>query len=171
MITDKPPASEMPQMFLCEKTRMRLTAGGCAKLWLSTEERRPKAWEGRHACLACPIGAANAGRTVVVTALATEAWRMVCPRCRTPTDRLINHRFCVSCYNRHREAMIGRNGKGGLPWMLLTRLHAEVAAVFDGDSVQIVRETEVVDLEELIILQARNSTRPLAFGRPANVAA
>jgi hypothetical protein len=165
----------LPELFLCEKTQMRLTRPGCARLWVAAndKDRRPREWEGKFACLACPLGARHAEKPISATAPLQEAWRMCCPRCRRLTLRIIKNRFCPSCYNRAREASSGvmANAKGSPPIKILEKLHPESVAVSDGETIKTVREAAVYDLEELIIVQARLATRPLAFGRVGHVGA
>jgi hypothetical protein len=63
------------------------------------------------------------------------------------------------------------NSKGAPPKKILEKLHPESVAVFDGERTHMVREDAVYDLEELIIVQARLATKPLAFGRVGYVGA
>jgi hypothetical protein len=162
-------ALALPELFLCERTQMRLTRPGCARLWEAANDKdhRPKEWEGKHKCIACPVGSIHAQKPISATAPLQENWRMCCPRCRRLTLRIINNRFCPSCYNRAREASSGvmANAKGSPPVKILEKLHPESVAVSDGETIKTVREAAVYDLEELIIVQARLATRPLAFGR------
>ncbi|WP_158933017.1 hypothetical protein [Acidisphaera sp. S103] len=157
------------EMMRCDKRSMTLSKAGCARLWLSAQEDRPKEWEGRFACIGCRVGAMGAGKPMPVTTEAVEAWRNVCPRCRRPAQRMIGNRFCVSCWNRNREATVMKNSKGNPPQVLLARLHSEIVAVSDGAATRVVREESVVDLAEIIVLHARAATGALAFSRPAAV--
>jgi hypothetical protein len=156
------------EMMRCDKRSMTLSKMGCARLWLSAHENRPKEWEGRFGCIGCRVGAASAGRPMPVTAEAVEAWRMVCPRCRRPASRMISDRFCISCWNRNREATVTlKNSKGNPPKILLDRLHSEIVMVSDGATARLVREDSVVDLAEVMVLHARAAVGALAFSRPA----
>jgi hypothetical protein len=152
------------EVFRCDRRQMTLSRPGCAKLWESALRNRPEPYEGRFACLACPIGAANAGKPIIVTASATELLRMVCPRCRNPASRLIHSRLCISCYNRHREALAGKNAKGGRP-LLCDKLHVQRVAVSDGRVERIVRQNNVVDAPEVMFLLAKSARAVMSFGR------
>lgn len=106
------------EMIECERQRMRLSKAGCARLWRSAQERKPEPWEGRAHCRTCPIGAACAGVAAApaATAAAAEKLRPTCGRCGKVSDRFIHARgICISCYNREREARIGRNRRGNAP--------------------------------------------------------
>jgi hypothetical protein len=157
------------EMMRCDKRSMTLSKAGCARLWLSAQEKenRPKEWEGRFSCIGCRVGAMSAGKSMPVTAEAVEAWRMVCPRCRKPAQRMIKERFCISCFNRAAEVLRGKNSKGNPPKILLDRLHSEIVVVSDGATTRIVSEDSVVDLAEVIVLHARTASGALAFSRPA----
>lgn len=169
-----PPSIPMvsPELVSCEPMSARMTKPACVKMWQASQDRRPEPWQSRHHCIACPTGAERAGRAISPTAPAQEVWRMCCPRCRRLTTRLIGKRLCPSCYNRTLEVIKGRNGKGGIPWQTLERLHPESMVMSDGASVRLLHNDMVADAEELIIVNARVATGPVMFGRrPVNVAA
>lgn len=158
------------EMMRCDRRNMTLSRPGCAKLWLSAntgeKDRRPKPWEGRAACVACPLGATNAGVEQSPVAGAVESIRMICPRCERPAQRLIHDRLCVSCYNREREVRIGRDRKGNRPG-LTDRLHGVSLAITDATGTTRIRQVEVVSCVEAMIAAARKATGWMAFGRPA----
>lgn len=152
------------EMMRCEKRSMTLSTAGCSKLWLSAEENRPKEWEGRFACLACPIGARNSGRAVIQTAGAVEMIRMMCPRCFRPAQRLVQDYLCISCYNRHCEVLRGRNAKGNRP-QLADMLRSEIIVVAEGIVERTVRRDMVTGPAEIIIAAAKKTSSTMAFGR------
>ena len=154
--------SAAPVLFDCARRSLRLTGGWCARLFLSARADRPQPHEGRHACLACPVGAAHAG-VAAPAPPAIEALHAVCSRCRRVSGRLIQGHLCVSCYNRDREARLGRNCKGGVP-RLVARLHHFRVAVTDAAGHARTVERESVDLAELLIATAQAATGPLTIG-------
>lgn len=158
-----PAALDPLRMFDCGPKSMRLSVGGCARLWRSAQEHRPEPWEGRAACLVCPVGAANAGMRVSPVATLTEALRIVCSRCLNPTPRLINERFCISCYNRHCEALRGRNARGGRP-KLADQLMTMQAAVSSDGVVKLVVEAHASGGAELMVNHSRHAESVQAFG-------
>lgn len=157
------------EMMRCDRRNMTLSRPGCAKLWLSAntgeKDRRPKPWEGRAACVACPLGATNAGVEQSPVAGAVESIRMICPRCERPAQRLIHDRLCVSCYNREREALIGKNAKGGRP-RLCDVLHQESVVVVERGIARLVRVGPVTSAAEVVIGLSRRASCPPLFGRP-----
>lgn len=160
---NSPAAREPLKMFDCEPQRMRLTVGGCARLWRGAQERRPGAWEGRHACVACPVGAKHAGINISPVARETEVLRTVCCRCQKPAMRLINNRHCISCYNRHAEALKGKNARGGRP-ALCDHLREVGVAVSAGDDVRVEIEPFVTGAAEVLIDRARKADGIMCFG-------
>jgi Zn finger protein HypA/HybF involved in hydrogenase expression len=150
-------------MMRCDRQNMALSVQGCAKLYTSTIALRPQPWEARFGCLACPIGAANAGHPVVTTSESTELLRTICPRCRRRAFRVIQNRLCVSCWNREREVRVGRNGKGGKPRLVLEPV---VMAVVSSDAVRTIEAPMMSGMIEAMIAAARSATGPVAFGRP-----
>jgi hypothetical protein len=99
----------LPDLFACARHNMRLTATGCARMWLTTRDLQnaPKPWEGRSGCTTCPVGATHAGQALSPVAAYALAVRKICPRCRRVAERLVHGRLCISCYNRDREAKLG----------------------------------------------------------------
>lgn len=164
----------LPATFFCERQAMTLSEKGCVRLWKSARERRPDAWEGRHNCLNCPIGAANAGVSApeASAARASEALRMICPRCTRPAGRLVNAELCVSCYNRKREIARGRNCKGNPPIVLQSRLRDVTLCVsHDGTPAPAVEMfPAVMSLAEAMILAAKRANGPVTFSLPAPAA-
>ncbi len=75
--------------------------------------------------------------------------------------RLINGRYCISCYNRTAEAVRGRNSKGTRP-RLADVIHPEALAV--GSS--IVRIDHVVSRPEALVIAARQAGPGCIVGVP-----
>lgn len=154
---------QLPEMITCDRVGMRLTKAGCSKLFLSAQENRPAPHEGRFHCLTCQVGAANAGVALAPTAEGVEAIRTLCPRCQERTDRLIKGRLCVSCYNRQREVLIGKNRKGGVP--RLTRiLHKRPILVVDNTGPRTVETDLVVSSAEAVFAMSHSAPGSVAFG-------
>ncbi len=152
------------ELFTCTKTGMRLTPAGCGRLYLSTHEKRPKEWEGRFACLGCQVGKVNAGGEPAGPAeLAAEVWHDVCARCLTSGSRVINGRLCVSCYNRDREAAIGRDRKGHRP-VLADAIHPVTIVMQRGDQVERLHADRVLAAAEMMVAAAKAQKTSLTFG-------
>lgn len=147
----------------CERRACSLTVTSCAASWNAAQRRRPEPWEGLWHCRSCPIGAANAGKPTTINA--ADDLQAICPRCARHAFRLIKGRLCVSCYNREREARIGRNAKGSKP-RLCGQIHSERIAVFAGESLRVSSFHDVVTLSEAMVLAAKQANAPeITFGR------
>lgn len=149
----------------CDRRALTLSRDGCAASWRAAERKRPDPWEGRWHCRACPVGAAHAGRPQAETAAVVESLQRVCPRCGRRAMRIIQGRLCVSCYNREREVLKGRNAKGGVP-QLTAVLHDEtVLIVRDG---LLFRHTlrRVTGATEAMLTLGKAATGALLFSRP-----
>ena len=159
-------------MFNCDRQGARLTKSACARMWQSARDRRPAPWEGRSACVGCPLGALHAGVApeVATAARAEETLRRVCPRCSRATSRLINKQFCVSCYNRTREVARGRNAKGNPPVQVAARLHRVAMAVGrPGAAPSVEVFSGVTGRVEAMLLAAKRSATgagPIRFAPP-----
>jgi hypothetical protein len=129
---------------------------------------KPAEWEGRYACVTCPLGAVNAGVQLAATASLSEALRTVCPRCLQLRTRFIGGERCVSCYNRERELRIGRNAKGRLPVLLASRLHVRPLIRVGADCVAVlIQSAPIVGLVEALVSEARYAQAPFAYARVA----
>ncbi|MDP3328739.1 hypothetical protein [Parvibaculum sp.] len=99
-------------------------------MWREAQTAEGLKAERLEVCRLCPIGAAHAGE--VVTATSRLFGSMICPRCRRGTTRMINGTRCVSCYNREREFMAGKNAKGTAPVKLGPLYPISVSYMIDG---------------------------------------
>jgi hypothetical protein len=89
--------------FNCEAQRCMLSESSCA-----SQFNRAKG--GTSKCSDCKVGAEHAGE-----AIDYSFPEKMCCRCGETDKRLIGKRVCVSCYNREREYLSGRNAKGKFP--------------------------------------------------------
>jgi hypothetical protein len=159
--------TEAPAIALvdCARRPLRLTSFACAKFWLSSNPVSPPAWEGRVACHGCPAGAARAGVKLDPAMALRERLAPICPRCRRASDRIIQGRLCIGCYNRHLEVIKGSNGKGGFPRRAAGRLHTFAVMAVEGGAVQRIQESLCCGPMELAFARARRTkNRDLAFG-------
>jgi hypothetical protein len=156
------------EIFLCERRTLTLSTAGCAKLYISANGggKRPEAYEGRSACVTCPIGAFNATGKVQnpITVLANSI-RLLCPRCGRLAECLINGTLCRSCHARHLEGIARKNAKGTVP-ALSAKLHTERVAVSSSTArPHIVSNRGVASLPEAIIHMSKSATGPTTYGR------
>ncbi len=150
-------------MMDCTSKNLRLTRSGCFRLWRGAQEDEPSAWEGRSVCVACMTGARNAGYAPSPVAQMVRDLQRICSRCLHPAPRLINGRYCISCYNRHREALRGRNARGSRPKICGSLLSVKVAKLVGGEAISII-EHNVLGASETMLSQARQALSPIGFG-------
>lgn len=116
-------------LFLCPKIpgALRLSSSSCSALW--KRGQKANGWESAFLCRGCLIGATHANATVRIAPK-----QGMCCRCGATGLRLIDKRICISCYNRQRERIAGRDRRGKVPitapWVRL------VAVSVHGDVVQ-----------------------------------
>lgn len=89
--------------FNCSSLRAMLSVKSCANRFSTANHE--------STCHACEIGAAHAGKNVAHRTIP----RMSCCRCHEQAPRLVSGGICISCYNRQREVLMGRNAKGTRP--------------------------------------------------------
>lgn len=95
--------------FRCEPLKAALSAKSCGQ---NHSERR------NESCVQCAIGRHHADEHELRVHRAKPTG--VCIRCeRRTTRRMLEHGICISCYNRQREVVRGRNGKGVPPLLQL----------------------------------------------------
>lgn len=99
-------------------------------------------------CRACEIGAMHAGKKIVKRPAAH-----LCARCGRESQRLIRGAICVSCYNREREYLLGRNAKGTTPTHARPVRAEEVCSQFG----KLVIMSRVADTEEAMLAILRRS--------------
>lgn len=153
----------MPELVECSRRKMRLTEPSCVRFWQSANPVAPPPWEGRASCHVCPQGAARAGVNLDPMADARRRLAPVCPRCANVSDRLINNRVCVSCYNRERELLIGRNAKGTVP-RLAPPLGVITRVVACGTLITQQSVLNVTSAIEAAIIIAKTATEPFMIG-------
>ncbi len=99
--------------FVCPRHtgNLTLSTDSCAALWLRAKKARYEPGSTIGICKGCDIGAQHAGRKnePVVPVVAG------CVRCHRASLRLVNNLTCISCYNRERELVQGRNARGCKP--------------------------------------------------------
>ncbi|WOL24280.1 hypothetical protein fHeYen801_070 [Yersinia phage fHe-Yen8-01] len=153
--------SELPDkpMFFCERRQATLQVASCAAQWqLANKNNNP---ECSRQCQTCPIGAYHSGEGDVTMSKLRGV--EICSRCQRVGLRLIGHDVCVSCWNRQREVLVGKNARGKKPQnhppLLPVALNVKV-----GGNVRVIRKQYATSIDELIIGQLRDNTRQVYFG-------
>lgn len=111
--------------FVCPSGYGTLSDKACARNFSEATSAKSRAIRRMELCDGCETGAAHAGVTEI------EVRRdagLVCARCEKPATRLIRGSVCVSCYNREREVLIGKNAKGQVP-VRCSKLYQEMISV------------------------------------------
>lgn len=100
------------QTIVCERHAgsLTLSAESCADMW--RRARKAKPWDSLYPCRDCQVGAVRAGSAQSAAHVPPVS---LCCRCGRSDLRLVLGQICVSCYNREREARIGRNRRGKAP--------------------------------------------------------
>lgn len=143
--------------FRCDRMRATLSTEACSASW----RRADAVPDGRNNnCRLCPIGAVHAGE--VAASMSPLKGTLTCARCHRTAGRLIGSMVCVSCYNRAREVLIGRNAKGTAP-VKLCALNARRLRYRHGDDLLTLRVRHSVDTDELMVAVLRDSKQSVVF--------
>lgn len=143
--------------FRCERMRATLSTAACKDSWRRADELN----DGSHSsCRLCPIGAVHAGE--VAASMSPLKGTLTCCRCHRTAGRLINSMTCVSCYNRAREVLVGRNAKGTAP-VKLCALDARRIRYRHGGELCTLKLRHSVDTDELVVAVLRDSKQSVVF--------
>lgn len=151
--------AELPGVkhFTCDRYRATLSTDACASNW---RDGNHEGSEARFRCKVCPLGALHAGETAA--SMSPLKGMTICGRCHTGATRLIGKHLCISCYNRSREYLIGKNAKGTAP-IKLAKLEPRSIRYKAGKVVKTLHLPLSVDTEELIIATLRDSRDDATF--------
>lgn len=143
--------------FRCERMRATLSTSSCSDMW----RRESDLNDGAHsACRLCPLGAVHAGE--VAASMSPLKGTLTCARCHRVSGRLISKMICVSCYNRGRELLCGRNAKGTAP-VKLSRLDCRRVRYLHGTEVRTTALRQTLDTDEILVAVLRDSKQSVVF--------
>lgn len=142
-----------------------LSTSACASMYLDAMSPKGLKEGRRMTCRACPVGACHAGVPSEVASSSRFLGVSYCSRCHGDARRLIRGSICVSCYNREREVLIGKNAKGGKPIFGKPIGTTLLACVLDnGEGTQVRRMDRVVSRLEAVLSVLRKESRTISFG-------
>lgn len=100
--------------FQCSPLRALLSSQACADRFSRTLQPDSEKF---ITCKRCPIGRQHyeEHHTGESTAPLQPVRASVCVRCGRPASRMVGNEICPSCFNRFREFLKGRNGRGSAP--------------------------------------------------------
>jgi hypothetical protein len=152
---------ELPDrpMFECAALRATLQVERCAGMWTEANGKNPP--ERLAKCRNCPIGALHAGEVEFDVSVLRGTG--ICSRCHRGGMRLIGGDICVSCWNRAREVIVGRNAKGKPPKIHPPLAPRSITVRSGGQNITIKREHSV-STDELVVAGLRDCTRQVLFG-------
>ena len=149
--------------FSCPKGLGTYSTNFCARMY--AEAMSPEGLkEGlRVTCKSCPIGAKHAGDYDNSTSCFLG--KILCSRCQKGANRLIRSSICVSCYNREREVLIGKNAKGTPPIFCkdVGSVYASYA-IDSGKTIQVSKINKVTSLMEAYLSILHDASKALWFG-------
>jgi len=153
------------QYFDCPFGFATLTTQACAKSYKLAMSSRGLRKGLRIVCKACPVGAMHAGTPKAEVSESRFLGCGFCSRCQSDARRLIRGSICVSCYNRERELLIGKNAKGGKPIFARPISSISIAFTVGEDARVIVRRMDKVSsyLEAIISIQ-RTQPKQVVYG-------
>ncbi len=164
--------------FTCPSGYGLLGVAACARNFTDAPEQMRA---GRlQKCIGCERGRIHSGAPKVEAAPKAQQslqYRPVCVRCRrdgtAQGTRLIGklrlvraHTVCVSCFNREKEVIAGRNSKGAKPKKWGGLFYSRAAYVADGKAIVIDMPDPVIDRIEVALTMIRRGHKSVAWARP-----
>lgn len=144
--------------FECTKLHARLSVATCASMWRPANEGHSERYS---ACRSCFIGATHAG--VSNASHSPIRGALICARCEESATRLIHHHICVSCFNREREVIRGRNARGAYP-VRAAKLSARSVFFMESGVARFKRLERTASSAELLIATLRDAVHTVMFG-------
>ena len=160
------------QFFACQRYGT-MSAASCAKNFAAAPEA-VRASGRLEACIGCAVGQHHADPAAPVKPQVKHtafAYRQICVRCRRggedDDNRLIGrmrlvrgHTTCVSCYNREREVIQGRNAKGAKPKKWRGLFNVQIGSVIGGSFTIEQFDHPVRDRLEAMLTMLRRKSGP-----------
>lgn len=141
------------QYFRCDRYSATLSTEACAGMWRKANDEGS---EAQFKCRVCPLGAVHAGETAA--SMSPLRGTTVCGRCHRMASRLIGKHLCVSCWNRQREIIIGRNAKGTAPTKLRP-LHRRRIFYLEGSVPKTLEMQYSAATDELVVATLRDASQ------------
>lgn len=145
-------------MFRCDALAAVVQVSSCAGMW---ERANVGANPRADRCRGCRLGAVHAGQAMPDASALRGV--PICPRCGGTDKRLVSGWLCISCYNRQREAVVGRNAKGKPPEKIGRLVPRAVQFVCQGETRRIRREL-TVSTDELVVELLRDQPAKVLMG-------
>lgn len=143
--------------FICAPLAATMAVGACEANWRASHgPAAERLWK----CKTCPVGAIHAGETAA--SLSPLRGSKVCSRCQTGTTRMIGGWLCVSCYNREREFVAGRDARGKAP-IKASLLHRRTVRVTEAGVTRVLARDLTGSMEELVFGALRDCKRVATF--------
>ncbi|MFM0192126.1 hypothetical protein PQQ65_03460 [Paraburkholderia strydomiana] len=168
--TRKPAYFNIPELpsqlhFYCDRLRATLSTDACGERWKTAAEAITDVrW---ITCKKCRIGAWHAGK-IDDNPSSFKAVK-ICARCHVKATRLIGKHLCLSCYNRQREQLVGKNAKGKKP-SKLPPLRSRSISYSAGSKFKTKTIDRSLDVLELIVAVLRDEDHSVRFGWQAPAA-
>ncbi len=151
------------QFFHCRPYSARLSTTACARRWREAQRATGQEAFRFEKCRGCPIGAAHAGEKLVQ--YSSLFGSDICPRCGVGSGRrLIGGSRCISCYNREREFIRGKNAKGRRPVNIQRLDRRSIRYAVNGDRIRVLTVEHSADTTELMITALRKTRGQIRFG-------
>lgn len=146
--------------FECPRALGRFAVAHCVRMYSEAHSKRGWSQGVRWTCRNCQTGAEHSQVARTDTSRFYRSAR--CTRCHRPASRLIRGVICLSCYNREREVLIGKNRKGNVPKFCPPIISCQLAVVGDVGT-EVVKVERVASRVEAVVTILREKPARL-FG-------
>jgi hypothetical protein len=138
----------IPGYFTCPQYLVKVSTLYCADCHQKSKTKKYIQDNRRSLCRYCPIGSFHSGEIESINSSRLYG-TTICARCDKPSNRLVQGRLCVSCYNRAAEAIKNKNAKGN-PLKLIRDYHQASVMIICENTVKLINFDKVLSLKEAI---------------------
>ena len=149
------------EYFGCSRLSATLNRDSCASMWRQANSSG-QVTTRHEKCKGCLIGALHAGESSEISTSMLMGKR-ICARCHKLSRRFVQNDICVSCYNRQREWLRGRNARGTKP-IKQKPLHPVSVPYMAGNEVHVPKAALSESTVEMITRILRDSRKEVTFG-------
>lgn len=154
---------ELPDkpMFKCARLSAVIQVSNCSRMWDLANRNKTKSQCATSLCKGCSIGADHSGVSDVSSSFLSGS--NICARCHRTGSRMVGGHICVSCWNREREWLIGKNRRG-VPPKFHPVLYVAVIKFWSEGVVKSIEKAHTASNVEMIIACIRDNSKQVTFG-------
>ena len=150
------------RFFSCPAGMGVMSTAFCADSHVKSNTKAFISEHRRKDCRFCQIGAMHCGKVDAIVGTRLYG-SLVCSRCTRDSNRLVFRSVCMSCYNRERENLEGKNAKGN-PLKLIRHYRSQSLLILGEDAMQVRMFSRVMSSAEAWVSYLLTKSESVMFG-------